>query len=57
MKCDKQSCDPKQHTGPFKLLQVDEETGFRAARCEGCGNAVYRYVKKPKEEKTKKTLG
>jgi hypothetical protein len=54
VKCDKESCDPKHHTGPFKLLHVDEEYGLRTARCEGCGNAVYRYVKKPKqEEKTK----
>jgi hypothetical protein len=51
MKCEKS--DPKKHTGPFKLLRVDEESGFTVARCEGCGNTVYRYAKKPRQEKKK----
>jgi hypothetical protein len=46
MKCDQS--DAKKHTGPFKLLRVDEESGFTVARCEGCGNAFYQYGKKPK---------
>jgi hypothetical protein len=44
MKCDKTTEDPKQHTGPFTLLKVEDD-GLRIARCEGCGNRVTRRSK------------
>jgi hypothetical protein len=55
MKCDKTSEDPKRHTGPFKLLQVDEEHGFKIVRCKECGDTVY--IKKAKEKKPKREGG
>jgi hypothetical protein len=47
VKCDKS--DPKQHTGPFKLLRVESD-GLRVIRCNGCGNAFY-CTKKAKQKR------
>jgi hypothetical protein len=41
VKCDKTTKSPEHHTGPFKLLQVDEEHGFKITRCKDCGDTVY----------------
>jgi hypothetical protein len=53
VKCDKTTKAPRKHAGPFKLLQVDEEHGFKIARCKECGDTVY--LKKAKQKKPKRS--
>ena len=43
-RCDKQSADPDDHTGPFNFLHTTADKDFAIEGCRGCGNTVIRRI-------------
>jgi len=53
MKCDKLSCEPAKHYGPFEFIETyqDEDGGeVSAEHCGSCGNVVLRDRPKEKDQ-------